>query len=651
MNDLKWIACQGVNMNPYNLSASERLQNFGYALVFDEFGGGKTAKAQLCIHDVVSSEDKPSILIICPEALTQSWYSTLLSELGADFKLVSGLGDMVAFYSEHISNLYIISEEHLVSASDGFIGNASVVWDLMIIDAGFSADGVNWELYRNSCKNKARELLIFAPSPFPYNGDKTAVLKETVKGILYNDAQRELVDDLTIDQNIISFDRGTPVMRYYNTARGARNVITLEYEIDKNLTAPGRRVVDMQTGMPLYIHGGNVFEEYNLDKKHIYLRPYYGEDDIKALRETDTKLGVFLDKLSEILQKPGNNVVIYFASHITLKYVFKALSAVYPDMAGQIITQTGSAIDGAFLKRYFNGEDSADARVILATDFIGERYHSLKKATHIINYEYPETTAALERRYFRSGMESMSPEEFILFTDRHMMFDGRILCKVMASGLYKCFKVKIPSQNVLFWMPGVERYVTDMLLDLKFTVENAKGAGTDFAPRFRAEYNIVDFEQVSTALKASACAKQMLGGLAALFQISDVMSEGDVKRDDLLKAVKECVQVIRDGYIFYDDEMKPGLIKNENNLDAIARAYEGNKYVAGLKAAEEVLSALPANPKPEAAGYPYIRDAVESLPDGLKAPVLYNVWKYFRVKKGVKKPLREFIGMYNKGVI
>ena len=138
---LKWIACEGISLNPYNLSVPERLDKFGYALVFDEFGNGKTEKAQLCIHSVLSSKakerkssveamlkginpeeepeeqgesgDEPSILIICPESLLQNWYSCLVSEMGVDFKFVSDLGDTVSFYSKSISNLFIISDEQL----------------------------------------------------------------------------------------------------------------------------------------------------------------------------------------------------------------------------------------------------------------------------------------------------------------------------------------------------------------------------------------------------------------------------------------------------------------------------------------------------------------------------------------------------------
>ncbi|MCL2634499.1 MAG: hypothetical protein FWD34_08315 [Oscillospiraceae bacterium] len=645
MNDLKWITCQGLNMNPYNLSVPERVQSFGYALVFDEFGGGKTAKAQLCIHDVITAESKPNILIICPESLTQSWYSTLLSELGVDFKLISGLGNTVSFYSEDISNLYIINEEQLDSAgAGGIIGDKKFVWDLMIIDASLSVAGADWELYSKNCENKAKGLLVFASSPFPYDKDQTDEVRKMVKGFLYNDAQKELVDDLVIDESIIMFNKNVPVMRYYNTVRGKRNVVMLEYDIDKKIATPGNRIVDIQAGVPIYTYGGNFFEEYNHKLKSTYLRPYYNEDDINALRDVDTKLGVFLDKLSEVLKKTGNNIVIYFTCQNTLNYISKVITSVYPDIP--VRTQTGSAVDGEFLNRFFSGEDSSDARVILATDAIGERYHALKKATHIINYEYPGNPAELERRFFRSGMESSTPEEFIMFSDYNAMFDGRILVKVMMAGLYKCFKKQIPTQNVLFWVPEAEKYLAEVLTDLKFYSENAKGAAADFAPKFRAEYNIHDAAQAKTPEKAASCAKYMLGRLVGLFDINDIMDSDDVKKPALLKATKQCVESIRDGYIYYDDEMKTRLIKNENNLDAIAREYENNKFIAGLKSSEEALTAMTKEEK-----YPFIRNEIEQLPDSMKTPVLYNIWKYYRFKKGIKKPLREFMDMYNKGVI
>lgn len=649
MNDLKWIACRDLDMNPYNLSVPEKLRNFGYALVFDEFGNGKTAKAQLCIHKLLAGESRPNILIICPESLTQSWYSTLISELGVDFKLVSGSDNTVSFYSKSISNLYIMSEEHLENAAvGGDSGGDGVVWDLMIIDSSLSVMGARWELYRSKCRNRTRELLIFATSPFPYDKDDTYLLKDTLKSLLYDASQREIVDNLEIDENIIEFNKDAPAMRYYNTSAvgaGRRNVVILEYEIDKRLTAPNNRIVDLQTGSPVYIYGGNVFEEYNVDIKHIYSRPYYSKDDIDALCAVDSKLKVFLGKLDSILKKPDSGTVIYFASKSALNYVTKVLNALYPDLSRYIKTQTGSAVDGAFLKSYFSGQDSTDARVILATDAIGERYHALKKVTHVINYEYPDAPDELERRFFRSGMENSPPEEFVLFTDTGLMFDGRILCKVMMSGLYKCFKRNIPSRNVLFWVPGAEKYIAYVLLDLKFNAENSGGAGLEYARKFRSDYNIADPEQVSNAAKAGERAKRTLTMLVGLLDIADSM-EGEVKFESLAKAAKESVEQIRDGYLYYDANMKPRLVKNENNINAISRHYADNEFVTGLKSAEEALDAMI-----KGVNYPFIRNEIEELPDCLKTPVLYNIWKYCRVKRGIKKPLREFMSMYNKGVI
>jgi len=645
MNDLKWIACQGLNMNPYNLSVPEKLRNFGYALVFDEFGNGKTAKAQLCILSVLTREACPNILIVCPESLTQSWYSTLISELGVDFKLISGSKNTVSFYSPNISNLCIISEEHLENVGGGVIADSDVVWDLMIIDSSLSVMGAKWELYKNNCGNKTRELLIFATSPFPYDQDNTPLLKDTLKTLLYDSAQKEIVDNLEIDENIIEFNKDAPAMRYYVTSSGRRGVFMLEYEIDKRLTAPNNRIVDLQTGSPVYIYGGNVFEEYNSEIKHIYSRPYYSKDDIDALCAVDSKLKVFLIKLESVLKKADSGIVVYFTSQCTLQYITKVLNALYPNLSALIKEQSGSAVDGAFLKSHFEGRDSSDARIILATDDIGERYHALKKVTHVINYEYPDAPDKLERRYFRSGLEFAPPEEFILFADTGVMFDGRILCKVMMSGLYKCFKKNIPSQNILFWVPNAEKYLAYVLLDLKNYADNAQGAGLDYARRFRADYNITDPNQVSNAIKAGERAKRTLTLLLAMLDIAESM-EGEVKFETIARAAKESVEQVRDGYLCYDSEMKPRLVKNENNLAAIARHYENNMFITGLKTSEAALGEMV-----KGLNYPFLRGEIEELPDSLKTPVLYNIWKYCRIKKGIKKPLREFMEMYNRGVI
>jgi hypothetical protein len=168
-------------------------------------------------------------------------------------------------------------------------------------------------------------------------------------------------------------------MRYYNVGKlnkNATNVVVCEYEIDGGIFTAKNRFVDVQTGMPYYIYGGNVFEEFNPDVKSHYLYTRYNKKDVEALRQADAKLDVFLNKLDEILKDDKNNAVIYFTTTETLNYISKVLDVVYPMFNDErILTRTDSVLDGRFLKRRFSGRDDENARIILATDMIGERYH------------------------------------------------------------------------------------------------------------------------------------------------------------------------------------------------------------------------------------------------------------------------------------
>jgi hypothetical protein len=666
MSELKWLACQGMDLNPYNLSIPERLKKFGYALVFDEFGNGRVDKAQLCIHNVLSATTdgkKANILIVCPESLMQIWYSLLLSEIGADFKFASAAGDSVAFYSSSMSNLFIVGEEKLRASiqGSGLMKDAGMVWDLMIIDAGLAIDGADWVGYYNNCRNKAKEILVFAPCPFPSDRDITSslpLLKEMLKTFLSDEAKKAEVANLRIDENIVAFNKDTPVTRYYTSSQNKRaNVVICEYEIDKELFNDANRFMDVQAGMPYYTLGGNVFEEFNPELKNKYLRPRYDANDVDKLRKADAKLHAFLEKLDTVMKEPGNNAVVYFTSQETLSYISKVINVVYPELRDdKIITRTDSVLDGRFLKLRFSSEDSDTARITLATDAMGEHYHGMGKATHIFNYEYPENPVELEKRFYRTaraGGGLYVPDEFIIFADTKGKFDGRILAKVMFGGLHRCFKTKIPSQNVLFWVPGAEKYIVETISDLRSVVYNSKGATIEHARNFCADYNVADRGLVSTAGKAAIYADELLSKLVNLLDIEKFMPEpGDpVDKKILSEKIRESITKLRNGYIFYDDinSAKPRVIGETNNIARIAKEYEDSDVVKGVKAAKDEMDALL---KKAAKGkYPSVRDIVAELPEGLKTPVLYNVWKYCKHNKGPKKSFKEFMERYNKGAI
>ncbi|MCL2036263.1 MAG: hypothetical protein FWG83_02600 [Oscillospiraceae bacterium] len=689
MSDLKWLACEGISLNPYNLSVPERLRDFGYALVFDEFGNGKTDKAQLCIHSVLSAERSssdgtganPSILIICPESLLQNWYTCLVSEMGVDFKFISDLDDTVFFHSKSISNLFIISEEQLKrSGKAGLMGETKFVWDLLIIDTGLGVLGVDWEGYSANCANKANKVLVFAPFPFPYDEDSSAsACKKMLKDFLNGQGKKASVSGLVIDENIINFNPNTPAMRYCipgKTKGRGPNVVLLEYEIDASRFNASTRLAETREGVPFYIYGGNAFEEFNPPEKTTYLLPNYDKDAVETLRRADAKLNVFLIKLAEVLKSPENNAVIYFTSKATLNYIAKVIYAVYadsPDLKDRVLIQTDSVLDGGFLKRRFIGKTPVKARIILAGDSIDEKYYGIQHATHIFNYEYPANPTELERRFLRTGRSFQTgrseignerPEEFIVFTDTALRFDGRVLSKVMMSRLPMCFGRKIPTRNVLFWVPDAEMYISETLNDLKRIIEeikefneDVKDSHGDFAKlsrSFRKNYNVTNFKQVETEEKLHDYALKLFDELVRLLDVNSFATifetslEEHIGDESLPKLVKKSIETIRRDYLYYDELMNPKLIRNTNNPDEIVEQYNDNEFVSGVQDSVIALEILIGR---AAGDYPYIRDAVAEVPEELRTPVLYNIWKYCRFKKGATQSLREFMELYNKGVI
>jgi hypothetical protein len=670
--NLKWIACQGIDLNPYNLSVPERLKTFGYALIFDEFGNGRVDKAQLCIHNVLAGVDektKANILVICPESLMQIWYSLLLSEIGADFKFISAAGDSVSFFSESTSNLFIAGEEKLRGSVNGtgLMKDPEVVWDLMIIDAGLAVDGVDWAGYYGNCKNKAKELLVFAPCPFPNERDISSampILKEMVKTFMYDESKKADVTNLKVDENIVAFSKDTPVTRYYTTgkltsvsSKNSPNVVVCEYKIDEEIFHAGNRFIDVQSGIPYYTYGGNVFEEHNPELKNKYLRPRYDGNDVNKLRKADAKLDVFLKKIDDIMKDGENNIVVYFTSQDTLNYISKVLNVVYSELRDdKIITRTDSVLDGRFLKLRFSADNADTARITLATDMMGEHYHGMGKATHIFNYEYPENPAELERRFYRTartGNGLYTPSEFIVFSDKAGKFDGRVLSKVMFGGLHRCFKAKIPSQNVLLWVPGAEKYLVDTISDLKSVIYNSKGATIEHARNFCTDYNVSDRGLVSTAGKAAAYAEQLLAKILQLLDVERFMPAAGEQVDKAMLAdkIRESLDKLKSGYVYYEDinNCKLSIIENPNNLSKISKDYENSEVVRGVKAAKDEAEAML---KKAAKGkYPAVHDVVADLPEGLKAPVLYSIWKYCKLNKGPKKSFKEFMERYNKGAI
>jgi hypothetical protein len=368
-----------------------------------------------------------------------------------------------------------------------------------------------------------------------------------------------------------------------------------------------------------------------------------------------------LQKFDEVLKVPENNSVIYFASQITLKYVYKVIRAIYPELfekstslSKRVLIQTDSVLDSGFLKNRFSGQDIECARIIFAGDSIDEKYYGINNATHVFNYEYPTTPAELERRYLRTGASNLRPDEFIVFSDRELKYDGRILSKVMMSKLPMCFKKKIPSRNVLFWIKDAHKYIAEALVDLIFISENASGVNSDFIERFRNDYNIVEWSFLPSAAKARESAGQTFDKLIRLLGINEgeLHHDGGIDKDMVADIVKECIAEIRGGYLYYNDDMEPRIIQNTNTPDEIARQYERDDFIRGMQAAVNYLDGAleKISSGDNECAYPFIRNIVDEFTDGLKFPVLYNVWKYCK-SKGATASLEDFMDLYNRGVI
>jgi hypothetical protein len=478
--------------------------------------------------------------------------------------------------------------------------------------------------------------------------------------------RKNQIADLKIDENIVLFNKETPVTRYYASTMMLKdkgpNVVVCEYDIDRELFPSAKRFLDIQSGIPYYTYGGNVFEEFNVELKHKYMRPLYDAHDVEKLRKADAKLELFLTKLGEILKNDKNNAVVYFTSHDTLAYVRKVLNVVYAQLAkdNKIIVRTDTVLDRRHLKSRFGAENSDVARITLATDLMGDHYDGMGKSTHVFNYEYPENPAELERRYFRTsrtGQGLYVPEEFIIFVDKTHKFDGRVLTKVMYGGIYGSVKVKIPSQNLLLWVPDADKYVVEVIADLKSIIYNSRGATTEHARNYCVQYNIADRGLVPTAGKAARHAEEVLGKIVNFFDVARFMpSDGEpVDKKVLLEKVRESLHGLKSGYVYYDEagNTKPKVMKeitlSAGETDKVIKEYEGHEVVTGIAAATSELDEMIK--KANKGKYPMVREVIAKLPEGLKTPVLYNIWKYCKLSKGYKKSLKNFIEQYNKGTI
>lgn len=650
MNDIEWISSSNIELNPHNLSVPDRVRRYGYAIVMDLLGSGKAEAAELCILDVLFDHETPRIGLFCPENLIQSWYAALYHDIGVEFKYFNQNECSMQTYSPDIASLYLISNEQLAQNVENCTINKmredGALWDLVIIDASFSAEGVDTELYINNIINKTERMLIFAPVPSRYDGTCEGLL-ELVKKKLYRQEQVGMAEGFKVTPEVFTAKADSPVLGNY--IAGGGKVVTLEYDIDPQIASPSKRLDDARTQSLVYKCGGNIFEEFSLDERRVYLRSEYNEDMVRTLKTVDQKLALFLRELETVAANPENRIVIYCTAQQTLDYLYKVLKVYYPR---ELLHTVSKAMDMSRVRSRFMAEEDPCPRIVLAGDTIGSRLICVERVTHVFNYEYPDSPILLESRFYRRGRRIDTPPVFYLFSDKAYAFDGRVLRKVVLANLYRYFRREVPAKSILFSMEGIAEHITALLVDLKYIHDYTGEVGSSFdeVNRFRQEYNIPESPKLTSPSRTHEYTAGMLEALYRMFGVREYLGVREVNREELHAAVSAKVQELTGRPAYYDEEMclvpaeaSPADGENVSDTPDIA----GNRFVLGRNSARARLGELTTCP----CGYPYLKNELEGLTDIMKMSVLFCTWRYYKTERGVKKSYAEFIALYNKGVI
>jgi len=658
--EIKWISYYGKDISAISCSFHEKLNKFGFCLVLDEYGADKSTKAQISILDTVLEKQTPNILLICPRHLMHSWYRSVVTSNGVDFKMISGSSKAITYFNENMPNTYIIAEEAL--ASDNSLmqrfADAGLTWDLVIIDAGLSTSGIKCDLYTEHLRAKTEKLVILSPIPCGYMQSYDEI-RGLVKSLLADESKAAAVDSISFDKKTICFDPDTPVMRYFDKSvyngEVSRNVTMLEYEFSQDFISNSRRLIDIKTGLPLYAQGGNIFEEYGLEAKKTYTKPSYNVADVQELRDVDKKLDCFLTKLDDVLKGSENRAVVYCVTGSTILYLKKVISALYPNINGLLKIDRGDI----FNTRYdnFTNETRDNARIVLTVDKIGSINPQVKNFTHIFNYELPDSPVIFEQRAARHGGKNEQSREFIIFSDKNNLLDSRMLSKVLFGKIYKSIVAGLPGRNVLFDIPNAAQLITNGIRDLQYVCSYTGEVSNchDVITQFRADYNISPLIDISTAVKTHEYTKLKLDKIYRAFGIENRIKENTTTDEKVLKPmIKEALERFSGSLLYLDEQQHivalGGAELEESLYSEQFRAYKErcttDDISSGIRAAQKMFENFITDNKNAE-----LRLCVNELPDTLKMPVLLNSWRFLTDNFMIQETFRQFMKKYNEGVM
>lgn len=460
--DIKGIVFDNIPLNVMTAAFMRKLDAFDCAVVMDEQGGEKYAKAQLAALDAIIGTKAPSVLIITDEMLMYEWYAALMKGIGADFKFITSDPNSINYFSPKLESLYITNIKAGENPVFGKTKKSGLIWDLVIIDGGLSREGIDTELILDSFDFKTKKLVIFAAY---LNSKKNAAenLTNLPVKFLANTEKAEYFKSNFPDTNITNFSLSSPYSRYYGS-KGliAPKIKTVGYILDEEVL----KAKEEQDNTRVYRYGGNIFEELTLDIRKIYNLEKYDKENVSLLRKTDVKLDIYLKELAGLAENPENRIITYFSSEKTLEYVYKALLSSAPGLkSNTAIKKSGIyRIDDTY--RCFESETSEDINILLSMDNQEEQCDRLDIITHIINYELPTNPLTLHRRYKQAGRKGFAEPEFIIFRDTADKFDGRMIRKALALHFCSGFAAGIPGRNVYLHIDGLENILAELLDEL-----------------------------------------------------------------------------------------------------------------------------------------------------------------------------------------
>ncbi len=648
-NSLKWIPLGGMDLSASNLAPAEKLRRFGFAVMAGEFGSEKLTKAGLCIYDVLAEKERPNILLITSNSELYGWYRILMTGIGADFKVITGVSNAIVFFSESCPNLFLMSADALAMPNGLKTKvDSDFVWDLIVIDEEQSSTVPDYGYYKRNLPWQSEKLLITTPFPAKKEEDKTA-LAELIKSVMSDSASAAAADDIDLS-SAAKLDPDSPVMRYFDKrvydGSLKRNITIREYSFDDSSLTGLRRRMDLRSNMPTYKYGGNIFEEYDCDTlKATYQKTRYTRSDIEDIRAFDKKLDSFITLLDEILADEKNRAIVYCCDKNTIEYLRKVITCIY---SGQNIVKTavGELFSNEDILRKLKVDDSTVyPRIVLGTDNLSAIGDALDRVNYIINYELPTSAALFERRMTRHGSKNEAERRFIIFRDTNKLFDSRILDKVLYGGIASGFCGELPSRNILLDIENKGEYMYNVFDDLKYVESYAKEVDScfDLIKRFKGDYAAFGTEKISNAKQLSEFAGKLLEKLCTVLDV-----DKDISRDDLAITLEELSGLCR----INDGKLEK---MTASELSAISTSFDGEEWKSLPFAAEAVNGVTEAKKHIDELHngenfHLMIKNELSGLGDSIQYPVLFGIWRYRVREQDSVKSFREYIKLYNDGI-